>query len=228
MENETKRKQEDLIRFRFREIREESVDAWRCYVPAGMVKKTKKGTQEEFCEFLGFIAGEKAPTVQSLRNYESGRQPIPTKFLVSIAHRLNIRIEYLLGEDNYRTESEKNIATIGARFETFNERYERLQALGVLLSYEKENDTPFTLADGDHDNKNVFIYEYGKKILTLCCSECDKEKMQSLLADNISENGKLVLLLNLIYDTSQSIIGSFLRLQDSLSFSLPFDSPTGP
>lgn len=95
MKNSEKRKNNELIASRFKEIRNN-------YFHSGIMKEGKKSdhTQDDFGEFLGVDGA-------TIRNYEKGRTPIPDKHLRRLANEYNIRIEYLLGEDNFRTSKEK-------------------------------------------------------------------------------------------------------------------------
>lgn len=95
MKNNVKQKNNELIALRFKEIRTN-------YFHCGVMQKGKRSdhTQDDFGEFLGVVG-------QTIRNYESGKTPIPIKHLRKLANEYSIRVEYLLGEDDFRTLEEK-------------------------------------------------------------------------------------------------------------------------
>ncbi len=98
MANNEKQKNNALIALRFKEIRDN-------YFHSNIIKNGKRSdhTQEDFGEFLGVDGA-------TIRNYEKGRTPIPDKHLRRLANEYNIRMEYLLGEDDFRTLKEKHDA----------------------------------------------------------------------------------------------------------------------
>lgn len=95
MKNNEKQKNNELIALRFKEVRE---NFFHCEI----IKDGKRSdhTQDDFGEFLG-VEGA------TIRNYEKGKTPIPEKFLRKLANKYDLRIEYLLGEDDFRTLKEK-------------------------------------------------------------------------------------------------------------------------
>ena len=95
MANKEKHKNNELIALRFKEIR---LNYFHCKT----MKKGKKSdhSQEDFGEFLDVDAA-------TIRNYEKGHTPIPEKHLRKLANEYNIRIEYLLGNDDFHTLREK-------------------------------------------------------------------------------------------------------------------------
>lgn len=95
MEKEEKPKNNELIAFRFKEVRKKDFHS-------GVMKDGKRSnnTQEDFAEYLGV-------TPQTIGNYESGRTPINKEHLIKLSNDFGIRLKYLLGEDNYRTEAER-------------------------------------------------------------------------------------------------------------------------
>lgn len=98
MKKEAKTKNNELIAFRFKEVRTN-------YFHKGVMKDGKRSdhTQDDFAEYLGV-------TPQTIGNYEAGRTPVPYKHLRKLSDEYNIPIEYLLGESDFRTIKEKQDA----------------------------------------------------------------------------------------------------------------------
>lgn len=91
-------KNNDLIALQFKEV--QTHDFHRDIMRDG----TKSdNTQDDLAEYLGV-------TLQTIRNYESGRTPIPYEHLNKLATRCNLDVKYLSGESNYRTTKEKYAA----------------------------------------------------------------------------------------------------------------------
>lgn len=87
------RKQNELTRLRFKDIRTTSL----LNVKTGKLKGRQ--TQEEFAEYLGVCS-------VTIRNYESGRQSIPAYIIEKICGDFKIRKEYLYGIDDFMTEDD--------------------------------------------------------------------------------------------------------------------------
>ncbi|MBD5471001.1 MAG: helix-turn-helix domain-containing protein [Lachnospiraceae bacterium] len=95
MEKEVKPKNDELIALRFKEVRKK-------YFHGGVMKEGKRrnNTQDDFAEYLGV-------TPQTIGNYESGRTTIKKDHLIKLSNDFGIRLKYLLGEDDYETETER-------------------------------------------------------------------------------------------------------------------------
>lgn len=98
MKKERKSKNNDLIALRFKEVREKDFHE-------GIMKEGKRSdnTQMDFAEYLGV-------TPQTIGNYESGRTPVPEKYLRKLSDKYGILMEYLLGESDFRTLKDKREA----------------------------------------------------------------------------------------------------------------------
>lgn len=94
MKKEEKQKNNELIALRFKKVRKK-------YFHGGVMREGKisNNTQDDFAEYLGV-------TPQTIGNYESGRTPIKKDHLIKLSNDFGIRLKYLLGEDDYETESE--------------------------------------------------------------------------------------------------------------------------
>lgn len=92
MEKAKKRKQNELTRLRFKDIRTTSL-----LDRAGKMKGRQ--TQEEFAEYLGVCS-------VTIRNYESGRQSIPASIIDKLCDDFGIRRNFLYGIDDFMTEND--------------------------------------------------------------------------------------------------------------------------
>lgn len=100
----------------------------------------------------------KIRSVKQIAYIENGTRPLSSEYALLLSQALNIRIEYLLLKDNYRTEAER----IGAHVANGNEKQNLIIELMKLHFYEVEDATQRMPVEVDEDGK-----EYRKTTLAL-------------------------------------------------------------
>lgn len=110
MKTREKHKQSDKVALRFKEVREKHFHTE--IIGKG---KRKNHTQEDFAEYLGV-------STQMIGNYEKGRNRIPEEHLIKLSKDFGIPLEYLLGQNDFRTKKEATEAHEQEKFEKYIEK----------------------------------------------------------------------------------------------------------